>query len=167
MTRASSAKTQNPLGDKTMPDYTNAEAQTIQSAYRNLYWMVDHTMLTHDLDEAMREAKAIGSQSRPASIREREANVMQAFLRGFKAPRKLTAADMHGMCRWWQIAVMAGANFRTQYHVSMTKDARTDDATIARRKRQVREAAKTRRMMREAVEAHTAARDRFIKRIMA
>lgn len=150
-----------------MPDYTNAEAKTIQTAYCNLYWMVDHTRLIHDLDEAMREAKAMGSRSRPTCIREREANVMQAFLRGFKAPKKLTAADMHGKCRWWQIAVMAGANFRTQYHVSMTRDARTDEATLNRRKRQVRLAAKARRMMREAVEAHTAARSRSIDRIWA
>lgn len=155
-----------------MTDYTNAEAQTIQTAYRNLYWMVDHTRLTHDLDEAMREAKAIGSQSRPASVREREACVMQAFLRGFKAPKKLTAADMHGMCRWWQIAVMAGANFRTQYHVAMVKDAKTppqwmNEESRQYKRRQVKKAASTRRMMREAVEAHTAARNRFIDRIWA
>lgn len=148
-------------------NYTTKEATTIRDAYNHLHWMVEHTSLTHDLDDALKAARAMGSTRNPATIREREAGVIGAFLQGFKAPKKINAAGMHGCSRWWQIAVMAGARFRAQYHPAMVQDAKNpphwmDERSRAYKRRQVKQAAKARRMMRDAVEAHITARHRFI-----
>ena len=150
--------------------YTTTEATTIRDAYNHLRWMVGHTSLEHDLNDALKAARSMGSTRNPATIREREAGVIGAFLQGFKAPRKTSAAEMHGCSRWWQIALMVGARFRTQYHPAMVSDAKNppqwmDEHSRTYRKRQLKRAAKARRMMRDAVEAHTTARDRYLASI--
>ena len=143
-------------------NYTTKEATTISEAYRHLCLMIDDSDLPRYLDEAFDAATSMGSRSRPACIHERQAGVINAFLQGFKAPKKTTAADMHGCSRWWQVALMAGARFRTHEHPALVRRAQAQEPPNRYAIACLRHAAKARRMMRDAVEAHITARDRYI-----
>ena len=156
-----------------MPMHTPAEAKSIKQAYQHLLWTLDDTgtELHRDIHEALSAARTMGGA---ATIREREAGVIAAFLAGFKAPVKHNASTMHGLSRWWQIACMAGARYRTDHHRRIadlagretprwSADTGPECPYRERARAHLRRAAWARRLMRDALKANQTARDRWIE----
>jgi hypothetical protein len=135
-----------------MSFYTRKEAEKIKDAYRNICALVGrYTGMEYALDNAVKDARRDYNNT----TREAEARVIGAFLDGYTKGLGINAGGLYGLCQWYVMACITGAGYKG-------REGRVSDLSPYLRKLRRRAL----KMAREAQDAHSAARDRDLDRIM-